>query len=175
MKKEKKGFTLIEVLTAVALLAGLMAVASLSWSGNFRRLQKSQNRNTISGLLEQKMAELEAKYKNENITTLPSEDKGEFFEEPDYDWQYKTQPLSLPDTLTWLAAQGLPQDEKNISLTEALKNVLSGTVVEVQLTVNLKKTGKGYSLTTYFVNYENVPGLVGAILSQFAGQGEKSQ
>ena len=170
-----RGFTLIEVLTAVALLAGLMAVASLSWSGNFRRLRKSENRNIINRLLEQKMAELEAKYKNENINTLPSEDKGEFFEEPNYKWQYKTQPLALPDTLTWLAAQGLPQDERNISLTEALKNILSSTVVEVQLTVQLKKTEKGYSLTTYFVNYDSVPGLVGAILGQFSGQEEKEE
>ena len=114
------------------------------------------------------MSELEVKYKNENMSSLPKKGEGEFFEEPDYKWSYETRPLTLPDTLAWLAAQGLPQNDRNISLTEALKEILSKTVVEVRLTVGLIKGGKGQSLTTYFVNYENVPLMVQSLLSQFA-------
>ena len=157
----------MEVLAAVAILAGLMAAVSLSWSGSFRRFKKSKNLNTITTLLEKKMSELEVKYKNENINSLPKKGEGEFFEEPDYKWSYETRPLTLPDTLVWLAAQELPQNDMNISLTEALKEILSGTVVEVKLTVSLIKSGKGQSLSTYFVNYENVPLMVQSLLSQF--------
>lgn len=167
MNQHKKGFTLLEVLVAVAILAGLMTVASLSWSGNFRRLKKSKNLNTITVLLEKKMSELEIKYKNENINSLPKKGEGEFFEEPDYKWSYETRPLSLPDTLVWLAVQGLPQTDMNISLTEALKDILSGTVVEVKLTVSLIRSGKGNSLSAYFVNYKNVPLMVQSLLNQF--------
>ena len=168
MKAFKTGFTLIEVLAALAVLAGLMAVATFSWSDNFRRLRKSQKLTAVSSLLEQKMAELEAQYKNENITNLPLEgEEGEFLENPDYGWKYQTQPLTLPDTLTFLAIQGLPQNDMNISLTESLKDILSKSVVEVQLTVYVKKTGKGHSLSAYFIHYENVPLMVQSILSNF--------
>ena len=71
-----KGFTLIEVLAAVAVLAGLMAVAAFSWSGNFRRLQKSKDLNEVSFLLEQKMSELEGKYKTEIDSLLEKEEGG---------------------------------------------------------------------------------------------------
>ena len=167
MSFHKKGFTLLEVLVAMAILVGLMAIASLSWSGNFRRLKKSRHLHTLAILLERKMSELEVEYKDEDISSLPEKGEGEFFEEPDYKWSYETRPLTLPDTLAWLAVQGLPQNDMNISLTETLKDILSKTVVEVRLTVSLTKGGKGQSLTTYFVNYENVPLMVQSLLGQF--------
>ena len=173
MKIYSKGFTLIEVLAAVAVLAGLMAVAVFSWSGNFRRLKKSKDLSEISFLLEQKMSELEAQYKNE-IDSLLEKGEGEFFENPNYSWSYQTRPLALPDTLTWLSIQGLPQNDMNISVTEALKDILSNSVIELKLTVHLTKTGKGHSLTTYFINYENVPSMVQSILSKFSLQNQKS-
>lgn len=170
MNRRQRGFTLIEILAAVGVLAGLIAVVSFSWSGNFRRLQKSRNLNKASSLLEQKMSELEVKYKSGNRVFPLEKEEGEFSEEPDYSWSYQTRPLTMPDVLTWLTAQGLPQNDMNISLTEALKNILSETVVELELTVHLKKSGKKYSLTSYFVNYDNAPALVESILSKFAAQ-----
>ena len=83
-------------------------------------------------------------------------------------WSYRTQPLPLPDALTWLASQGLAQTDMNISMAEALRNILSQTVVELELTVHFKKSKKSHSLTSYFIYYKGVPGLVQGILSQFS-------
>ena len=171
----KNGFTLIEIMTSVFILAGLVALTSLGWSGNLKRFKKAQIIEKSTLLLEQKMSELETIYKNENIASLPEKEEGEFENEPDYKWVYVTQPFQLPSGLTLLNLQGIPQNEQSIFIANQLKEMLSSAVVELKLTVTYQKGDKTqpvkYPLSTYFVNHTGISGQIQSVLSQFSTLG----
>jgi len=158
----KRGFTLIEVVGSVLILAGLIAIASQVTFGSFKRMKKSERIQIVTYLLKQKMSELEAIYKNDNILNLPSEDEGVFEEEPNYSWKFQTQSFKMPSALTLLAIQNAPQTDINIKIVNVIKEVLANTVVELKLTVTYMKANKStdYSLVSYFVNYGDVPSYI---------------
>ena len=82
------------------------------------------------------MLDLQEAFKGAKITDLPEEDEGEFETEKGYSWSYKTQPLALPSPETLLSLIQLPQSDLNIKMANILKNVLSGAVIELKLTVH---------------------------------------
>ena len=163
-----QGFTLLEALISVAVLAGLTTASVLAWSGSVRRIQKSERLHKAAALLEQKMVELEAQYKHTG-RPVPEEGEGDFPEEPDWSWKFKTRKIALPPASLWLSARGIPQNEMTVSVTEALRDILSKTATEVQLTVRSKKTGHSWALAALFVNYENAPLMIQSIFNQAAG------
>lgn len=171
----KKGFTLVEIMTSVLILAGLIALTSLGWSGNLKRLTKSKVIKKATALLEEKISDLETQYKNENITSLPERGEGEFKNEPKYTWEYTTQPFNLPSVLTLLNIQGIPQNDQNIFIANQLKEVLNNSIIELKLTVIYKQGSKArpvrYSLATYFIDHTNVSSDIQSILSQFSTLG----
>ena len=167
-KNSKRGFTLIEVVVAISLLSGLIAMGSLVWSYNLRKLKKSEKIQEITMLLETKMHEIETTYKNENINELPAEDEGEFPDKPGYSWKFKTQSLPLPSGSIFLKAQQLPATAVNIEMSEVIKTILAEVIVELQLTVTYSEKNKSmeYSLSAYFVNYVNAPLVVFSQISK---------
>ena len=72
------GFTLMEVLVALAILAGALVIVSSSWSGNFLRVRKSNLYNNAALLLESKMSELQAKYYGKTLEEIPEAEAGDF-------------------------------------------------------------------------------------------------
>ena len=152
-----KGFTLIEVVVAIAILAGIIAISSLVWSNNMRRLKKAEQIETVTLLLEKKMKELEVTYKNANINDLPSEDNGNFPTYPDYTWKFETRSFQLPSSSVLLKIYNVPENEMNSYFSSLLKQALEELVVELKLTVSYRKKTRAsqYSLSTYFVNYAN--------------------
>src|ERR1700733_15151492 len=66
-----KGFTLLEVLIAIAILAGGIMMLGTSWSGNLMRIRKSTLFNNVSSLLEKKRIEPEAEYKDKPFLEIP--------------------------------------------------------------------------------------------------------
>ena len=164
------GFTLIEVVAAVALLAGLLAVTSLIWTGAFKRLTKAGEMERAVLLLQRKMNDLETLYKNDNIRELPEKGEGEFPQFGNFKWRYETRPLILPNADILLKLQELPQNDTNLNAVTIIKNILSESAVELKLTVTHQK-GKEYSLTSYFINYNEVPLKVLSALSQILPAG----
>ncbi|MCY4512985.1 MAG: prepilin-type N-terminal cleavage/methylation domain-containing protein [Bdellovibrionales bacterium] len=158
-RSRKKGFTLIEVVAATALLATLLTLTSLVWSNTFRRMQKSKQIRQIVILLEQKMNELETLYKIDTLQPLPEQDKGDFPENKNFTWQYETRPFTLPEALILLKMQQLPQNDTNSKVTQILKDILSESIIELKLTVTFKEKTK-YSLSSYFINYKDAPAKV---------------
>ena len=164
------GFTLIEVVAAIAILAGLLAVTSLIWTGTFKRLTKAGEIEQAVLLLQKKMNDLETLYKNDNIKELPEKGEGEFPQFNDFKWRYETRPLILPNADILLKLQALPQNDTNLNAVTIIKNILSESAVELKLTITHKK-GKEYSLTSYFINYNEVPLKVLSALSQILPAG----
>ena len=164
----KKGFTLIEVLGSVLILGGLIAIVSQVTYGSFKRIEKSRSIQKVTNLLQQKMSELESEYKGENVYNLPDQDKGIFEGEERYTWRYESRNLEMPSSLTLLTLQGLAQTDMNIQVADLMRDVLSGTVIELKLTVTYTKAKKSadYSLVSYFVKYGDVPAYVQATISR---------
>lgn len=159
----KKAFSLVEILASIFLLAGLIAIVVQLSYGNNRRLQKASYLRKAASLLELKMSDLKQEYQGKDIFRLPSEDASEFKKYKNYFWSYTTQALQLPDKDTILSIMNLPENQLNSQMIETLREILSSTVVELKLTVeyrNKKKTEFSYSLSSYFVNYNEAPDFI---------------
>ena len=166
----KKGFTLIEVVASMALLAVLLTLTSLAWSNAFRRIQKSRHIKQAAILLEEKMTELEALYKMDAALPIPEKEEGGFPENEHFTWQYETRPFTLPDAAVLLKLQQLPQNDMNTKITQILRDILSESITELKLTVILKEQTK-YSLSSYFINYGEAPSKVLSALTQILPTG----
>lgn len=174
---KKKGFSLLEVLTAVLILAGLVALIAQISYGSRRRIQKTAQLEKISLLLEAKMLELKGEFQGSAVVKLPEKGEGEFEQDSNYSWSYRTQTLELPTVDLILPLLGLPDSSLNRDMVEIFKSVLSDTIVEIELTVFYQppKRGKGInlSLSSYFINYEQAPDFILNQISQIyqAGRG----
>ena len=170
----KKAFSLVEILASIFLLAGLMAIVVQLSYGNNRRLKKARQLRQIALLLELKMSDLKQEYQGKNIVNLPSEDTAEFEENKNYFWSYTTQALQLPDKNLIISLMNLPDNQLNSQMVETLRAVLSDTVIELKLTVEYRtkeKTEFSYSLSSYFVNYNEAPDFIVSQIKQMIPQG----
>ena len=173
MISNKKAFSLVEILSSILLLAGLIAIVVQLSYGNNKRLKKSHQLRKIAHLLEFKMMELRQEFQGKNIVNLPKEDQGEFEEEKNYFWSYQTQTLQLPERSLLLSLMKLPDNSLNNQIVEVLRSVLANTVIELKLTIRYgKKQEKySYSLSAYFVNYDEAPDFISSQISNMIPQG----
>ena len=171
--QNKRGFSLIEVLVSLLVLAGFISIVVQLSYGNTRRIKKARQLEKVANLLEYKMLELEESIKGENIFRFPPQDEGEFKNEENYFWSYETQPLVLPHPRMLLSLISLPENELNIKMAQTLASILSQSVLELKLTVRYEgKRGKAfhYSLVSYFVNHIDTPDLVAAQVRSFLSE-----
>jgi general secretion pathway protein I len=160
----QKGFTLLEVIVALFILTGGIIVLSTAWSGNFMRIRKAALFNDVSTLLERKMVETEAKYRNK-YGEIPEEDGGEFdSDHPQYTWKLKSRDLKLPDISPLLLGQEDHPDETLVSMIKQLGEQLSKAIKEVKISVLVKRNNREleFSATEYFVDYNSNFDLGGA-------------
>ncbi len=152
------GFTLIEVLIAISILATLAVIIQSSWSGNLIRFKSSQIKTEAVELLQKKIIEIETEYKDK-IESLPEELQTGQFEEDEYKkykWEWKAQDLSLPDISSLVATDG--QDTMVVTVLENFRKYLNESIKEVQVVVTYQ-TGKErpykFTVPFYMVNYDN--------------------
>ncbi len=167
--QKSKGFSLIEVLASLLILAGLLSIISQLFYGNNRRIRKARQLEKIASLLELKMIQLEEEFSGPKIVQLPNQDKGEFKNEENYFWSYQTQAILLPSPRILLSLSRLPESELYLKMAQILTDILSDSLVELELTVHYRGKGRevSYSLSSYFVNYETAPDFILKSISQF--------
>jgi prepilin-type N-terminal cleavage/methylation domain-containing protein len=161
------GFTLLEVLVAMAILAGGIVVVSTSWSGNFLRMRKTTLYYNVAMLLEKKTTELDAKFKGKPLDEVIDE-TGDFGSDlPQYRWEFKTHEFQMPDLTAALLGNDATKSEQLIQFIKQMTEFISKSVKEGTVTVFVKSGKKEvpFSVTTYFVDYSrelNLPGGAGA-------------
>lgn len=174
--RNQRGFTLIEVLVALIIVAAaIMASASL-WSGNFSVMRKSALNYDVATILERKMVELEAKYSNKSFTEIPDEDEGDFGTEfPQFRWTMKARDMEFPDLTPLIASQ--QENNPNEMLTMIIKQMteyLNKAIKEVKVSVFVKRGKKEveFSATQYLVDYNKD---IASALGGAAGGGDQTQ
>ncbi|MEK2645099.1 type II secretion system protein [Bdellovibrio sp. BCCA] len=165
---KKNGFTLIETIMAVVILASGLLLLSNSWSGSFMRLRKTQLSTEVSALLERKMVEIEMEYAGKPLDSIPEEKEDDFGSEyPQYSWKMETKEFEVPDFSATLTAQSGGADELTLTVMKTLAEHLGKSVKEVKVSV-IYKGGKKplqFSATQYFVDYDKeiqLPAMPGA-------------
>lgn len=165
MIRKANGFTLIEVLVALMIVAAaIMASASL-WSGNFAVMRKSALNYDVATLLERKMVEIEAKYKDKPLTEVPESEEGDFgTDAPNVRWEMKSRDMEFPDLSALMMGQEEKPDEMIISMIKQMTEYLSKVVKEVKVSVFIKRNKREieFSATQYFVDYTKEFGGAGA-------------
>jgi general secretion pathway protein I len=160
----KAGFTLLEVLVAIVILAGGAMILAVSWSGNANRLQRARLNNTLSLLLQREMVELEAKYKDK-LGDVPESDGGEFEDYPGYQWDLAAKPFEMPDMSSALISREGGADDMLITMVRTIADYIKQAVKEVTVTISFKPKNAPKPITatatTYYVDYTKEPTLGG--------------
>ncbi len=160
-----KGFTLLEVLIAVAILASGIILLGTSWSGNLMRLRKSNLYSNVSALLERKIVELESEYRDKPLGEIPESREGDFGSDfPDYKWKMKSRDLKFPDLSAVIVGKD-GADETLLSMVRQMTDVLSKAIKEIKVSVLVKAKKKDleFSATDYIIDYSaGIGGVTGA-------------
>lgn len=161
---KSKGFTLLETLIALVILAGGLTLLVTSWSGSFLRLRKTQFTYEFALLLEKKMGEIEFEFRGVPSDSIPDEKSGDFGDGyPGYTWKLTSKRMEFPDLSQVLAAQSGGSDQMTNMMMKQLITLINQSVKEITVTVTYAPAkGKPveHSVTTLFVDY-NTPALGG--------------
>jgi general secretion pathway protein I len=176
---KQRGFSLIEVLVALSVIAGSLLVVSMAWSTSHLRLKKMKINNQVAYLLDFKVSELERKYRNE-ITLLPEEDEGDFVdlgkEYKDYTWKMKSKKFELPDLTPLLSQQKENANPMMTMLLDQMTDFFNQSVREMTVTLvyKIKKNTVQYSASTFLIDYNQplpMPNLGAPGANPLGGQG----
>lgn len=156
MRNNKSGFTLLEVLIAMIILASGVMLLAQSWSSSFNRIKKTQKNVEIAALLERKMAETDMKYRGKSIDGIPETDGDEFEGFPEYSWKLESKEFEMPDLTSVLIGRDGGVDQMMMTLMKQFSEHLSKSIKEVKITVVYKVKEKEfeYSATMLFVDYD---------------------
>jgi general secretion pathway protein I len=165
MKKlnKRNGFTLIEVVLAMTIMASGLFILTNSWSGTYSRLKKTQIQVQLASLLERKVVEIEREFKNKPLDTFPEEKEEAFEGVENYSWKIKTQKLELPDLSAVLESQQEGTSTDLSSFMKLFSEHISKTVREVKIEVIYTGSKKPISadVVIYFIDYDKTLPLPG--------------
>jgi len=155
-----QGFTLLETVIAIVILAGSLILLSNSWGAAFMRIRKTQMNFEIAAMLERKMNEIDLQYRGKPLEEIEESKEGDFGSEGNlgqYTWKMSSKKLELPDIAATLTARSGGADQMLMSVIKQMTDALSKAVKEVTVTVIRKDKNQKpveASVTTYFVDYD---------------------
>lgn len=167
MKKSRQGFTLLEVLIAMIILASGVVLLVSAWSGSTGRMRKTQLNTEMAALLERKVAEIDFKYQGKPVESIPEEEEDDFEGAPDFSWKMTSKKFVMPDLSGLLTGRDGGADQMMLMLMKQFSEHLGQTIKEVTITVLYNKGKKPYqaSVTLFFVDFNKEPplGAMGAL------------
>lgn len=155
--KNKKAFTLIEVVLAMMIMASGLFILTNSWAGTYNRLKKTKVQVELAALLERKIVELEREFKTQSLDAIKEEDAGDFGAELDkYTWTMQSQKVEFPDLSGIIGGVGDNQNLDLVSIMKIFTEHLSKSVKEVKVTVSYKDQKKPITVDVvfYVIDYD---------------------
>lgn len=170
MRLRQTGFTLIEVILAMMIIASGLLVLTNSWGGTYTRLKKTQVHVQMAALIERKVVEIEKEYKGKPLDSIPDEKTDDFGSDlPEYSWKMTSQKLELPDLSPILGAQSDAAGEVGtkldlVTIMKMFSEHLSKCIREVKIEVFYKDARKPISVAVviYMIDYDKSLPLPGA-------------
>jgi len=155
MSSRQAGFTLLEVLLSMGLLAYLMLSVYQSQANSVSAIRGSQFRAQATALAQERMTLVEIEVKKKGFLALPREEKGEFKIEglKDFTWIQKIEPVDLGCFLP----QNQGEDSESGVFSIASK-IFEESVRKINITVQWQEGPKTRSetLTQLYVRFEDV-------------------
>ena len=156
---KKNGFTLFEVMIAMAIMSSAAVLLATAWGGNQLRVRKMAINNQAAFLLERMMSEIEMTYKQQ-VDRIPEKEAGDFGSDyPDFRWEMSSQDFEMPDMRSLFINEG-EGSEMMLLMIDKLSEFFNESVKEVTVTVIYSK-GKGkkkrsvkYSAQTFIVDFD---------------------
>lgn len=164
MYKGNKGFTLLEVIIAVAIMASGILVLAMSWSGTYQKMRKTQTNTEVMALLERKVAEINSKYQGKPLDSIVDEEDNFGDEYPQYKWKMENQKFEMPDLTGLMTAEDGGANSLELQTMKTFTEHLSKTIKEVKISViYTNKNGKevSSSVTQFFIDYDKEPPVPG--------------
>lgn len=153
---KKNGFTLIEVVLALVVMASGLFILTNSWSGTYNRLRKTQIQVQIAALLERKVSEIDREYKNKSLESIPEEKEDDFGSDlPEYSWKLKSKKMEMPDLSAALTAQPGGADPTLLAMMKTYTEYIGKCVKEVNISITYKAEKKPITadVTIYMIDY----------------------
>ena len=155
------GFTLLEVIIAISIMATGILLIGMAWSGTYQKMKRTQINTEVVALLERKMAELDAKYKGKPLESIPESEEDTFGAEyPQYKWKMESRKFEMPSLSDFLGSREGGVDQMTQMTMKIFSEHLSKTIKEVRVTVTHTTNGnksKDYTITTFYVDFNKEP------------------
>lgn len=169
LHRSEKGFSLIEILIALTILASSLVVISTAWSTTMQRMRKMKMQYQAGFLLDYKVSDFERMYKDK-LGQLPEDESGNFedlgAEYKAFTWRLQSKKFELPDLTPILAQRKQGADVILSTMMGQLSDYFREAAREVTVTITYtyKKQSLKYSATTFLVDYNQqlpMPGMGG--------------
>lgn len=184
MKRRDAGFTLLEVMVALAILALALTFISQAQQASMRQVLRAKMMTVATFLAREKMVEVEDELFEEGFKDFEEEEKGDFAEEgfKNYRWVMKIEKIELPtdvnpsDALNAADTSGAGGSPMGTGLGmlggsmlgaqfEMFRNIIEESIRRVSLSVEWDegKKERSISVVAYFTDPRKIESMAGAL------------
>jgi general secretion pathway protein I len=156
-----KGFTLLEVMIALALLSGILFVAVISQTSSLASSTRSKNILMATNLARNLINEQELKYEGTPFDRLPKTEEGSFADpHQEFKWEIKFEEVDFSVLSSILLKQAeannQEQDTNNEMVAKLFQEYLKKSVRKMVVVVKYPDSGATSNLTfsQLLVNYD---------------------
>lgn len=148
------GFTLLEVMIAIAIMAVGFASILMVETASIRAMERTIEMNTVAMLAKNQMVEAELEFQERTFGEVKEEDHGTFKAPHDkYSWTREIKEIKFPEFRMSAGSQSTVAAAAEL-IGKLITKFLSNALREVTVTISWQKGPgtKSFAITTYWVD-----------------------